>query len=301
MSGRGEFENDGDLLEVDTSLVGSQSIPHALANDTSISVAARGLALVLACRHAGRSIRISGLHKTVGCGRDSLRRLLKELQEARYLLRESRRDEAGRWKWRNRFSPVPYPKGTGDWKPVTGVSVTGPPGVGSADAGTPVDKEHVVVVLKKNTTTTPAVADDEHPPGGHDRADQRDTESLDLRHVFEGAEAREALAMLAKCPPSARQDVIDDIAGKASRNRLRGPPLNLLYTLIQRAREGSFSAADAIAFRAGLERKAAELEARAKQVTEQQREPTEAEKEKSRLAREEAMARLAWFRPKRKA
>jgi hypothetical protein len=312
MSNRASLTDANDLLDNESWRLGTQVIPYELAHDSRLSLDARALALWLAFCPPGQPILLSGLPKAVGVGRDAIRRMLKELGECRYLLRTCERGAGGRWIWKNRFSVVPYPEHFSERptktvasKPVDGESADGSTVDRRTDGGSSGDR--VVVVLPSTntntttTTTTTALRAHTHDAPSPNREWNRDGElgpevQIDLRGVFVGVEAEQALAMLAKCPFNARQDVIDDIAGKRLRDRLRGPPLNLLYTLIQTASKGSFSTADAIAFRTDLNRKAVERAEKAKHDIERQRKPTEEERQRNNRAREEAMAKLEQLR-----
>lgn len=67
------------------------------AQDTRLSLEARGLFALMVSLPENWEYTVSGLSRKAGCGKDKIRRLLKELQEVGYLAREQSHDQGGKF------------------------------------------------------------------------------------------------------------------------------------------------------------------------------------------------------------
>lgn len=67
------------------------------AQDDRLSLEARGLFALMVSLPENWEYTVSGLAVKAGCGRDKVRRLLKELQEVGYLIREQGHDQGGKF------------------------------------------------------------------------------------------------------------------------------------------------------------------------------------------------------------
>lgn len=68
-----------------------------VAQDERLSLEARGLYAMMASLPENWEYTVTGLAKKAGCGREKLRRLLRELQAVGYLVREQSHDAGGRF------------------------------------------------------------------------------------------------------------------------------------------------------------------------------------------------------------
>lgn len=67
------------------------------AQDARLTLEARGLFALMVSLPDNWEYTVSGLASKAGCGRDKIRRLLKELQEVGYLIREQSHDAGGKF------------------------------------------------------------------------------------------------------------------------------------------------------------------------------------------------------------
>ena len=70
---------------------------RSAAQDQRLSLEARGLFALMASLPENWSYTVAGLAGKAGCGRDKIRRLLEELQEVGYLVREQSHDGGGKF------------------------------------------------------------------------------------------------------------------------------------------------------------------------------------------------------------
>lgn len=68
-----------------------------VAQDARLSLEARGLFAMMVSLPENWNYSVSGLAGKAGCGKDKIRRLLKELQEVGYLIREQSHDGGGKF------------------------------------------------------------------------------------------------------------------------------------------------------------------------------------------------------------
>jgi hypothetical protein len=232
---KSEDTPDHAVLRVDKREGRWEAIPVELINDFRLEWDTRGIANWLIARPAGWEIRITALpnllkNQSMGVGRERLRRILRELENAGYLTRSRHRLASGRWYWRCVFRPIPHRV------TIDGLAVGGSPVDGSASGGKPVDIHNTVrnTRLKQTrlNTTTQARAGTENA-----RADSK----IDFPECLRGRLWASAVSLIADCPESARQLVLDEIAAMHAKGKVRHP-VGLLRKLIDCARAGTFVA-----------------------------------------------------------
>lgn len=115
-------------------------IPRATAHDDSLSMEALGLLAWLLAHGDGWEVRlwavVAELRRRPGTrrGRDSARRIIRELETAGYVSRQRRRSTDGRWEWLSIISDSPMVQ------PEAAATVDGSAGDGAAGDDPPVDK-----------------------------------------------------------------------------------------------------------------------------------------------------------------
>lgn len=82
-------------------------ISRALANDGTLSLEARGLMLYLLAKPADWQIQMTDLQRAAGCGRDQMKRIMRELETAGYIVRTRSHSERGHWVWESMVYEVP--------------------------------------------------------------------------------------------------------------------------------------------------------------------------------------------------
>ena len=201
-------------------------------------------------------------------GRDRVRRMLRELESAGYLIRARSRDPNGQWRWIIELAASPDAR-AGPTGTRVGSTVSGSPVNGSPTDGSALDGQGVFALIPKskstgggsssktlnpesgysnrptttvfsNATTTTAVnsaarnrASDSDAKGG--------AEFTDLRFpaFLRGRLFNSARRLMASCPREYRQPVLDEIGAMHARGKVISP-LGLLRSLVERAREGEF-------------------------------------------------------------
>jgi hypothetical protein len=94
------------------------TVPRATAQDRQLSFEARGVLMYLLSKPDDWQTRISDLQQ--GCGRDKIRRILAELEKARYLKHEHEHDKQGRFKQTiYRVYDVPQPENPSTENPLS--------------------------------------------------------------------------------------------------------------------------------------------------------------------------------------
>jgi hypothetical protein len=125
-------------------------IPNDTLRDQSLSFEARGVLALMLSMPADWEMYKSWLVKQCGMtGKDKMTRILKELEDAKYLIRNKKRNDNGRfdsWEW------FIYPE------PVT---ENGSAGAGSPDNGKSAPTKERVLQSKDNTNMS---STDDHPP-----------------------------------------------------------------------------------------------------------------------------------------
>ncbi|MDP9019091.1 MAG: hypothetical protein M3N19_12325 [Candidatus Eremiobacteraeota bacterium] len=223
------------MLRVDKRNGRWEAIPVELINDSRLEWDTRGIANWLIARPAGWEIRITALpnllrNQSMGVGRQRLRRVLRELENAGYLTRSRHRLANGRWRWQCAFRPVPR-RAT-----IDGLAVGGTPVDGSATGGQPVDIHNTVrnITLKQTRLNTTTEARRGIANSGVEL-------EIELPECLVGRLRAAALALIAECPACARQPVLDEIAAMHAKGKVRSP-IGLLRKLINCAKAGTFVA-----------------------------------------------------------
>jgi hypothetical protein len=236
----------GSIIRVDTSAGRWEAVPKALIEDSRLSAEARWFAIWLCARPVGWEIRTSGLTRLLKdqsrpsgqLGRDLVRRMLRELEDAGYLVRTRMRDADGRWVWSHSLNATPQVAST-----IDGLAGDGPAVAGATVDGEGVDLLQTELIqtktyLKRTTTTT-------DPPNSNPSAQNVGVVSIDslqFPEVLTGDAQRLAISLIGQCPNELRQAVLDQIAVYQQQGNVRSP-LGLLYRLVQRAKIGEFIAA----------------------------------------------------------
>jgi hypothetical protein len=166
-------------------------------------------------------------------GRDTTKRLLRELEIRGYLVRTRTRTSAGRWVWLSSFRAVQgaltIAGSTIDGTSVDGRTVNGKSG----------DKLHTDYSTLNQSTLTTTTAD-----GAAERRERVVasvvTNEIRFPRIFEGAALLPAQSLIESCPVELQQAVLDEIAAMAATRPIRSP-LGLLHSLIDRAHQGRFT------------------------------------------------------------
>lgn len=224
------------IIRVDKSAGRWEAVPVALTNDARLSLETRGLAAWFMTRPSNWRIQAGALSGLLCVGRDKVKRMLRELEVAGYLVRSRSHDSEGRWVWESTFSPIP----TIDVFSVDGESVDGQPVDGRAVDGRTGDGPTVdgkgVDIKQTGRTTRPRTTTEVVPEEGWSVQDA----ALQFPEVLSGASREAADRCLEGCPAPLRQAVLDEVAGLGQRSRIRGSPVGLLRALVESARRGSF-------------------------------------------------------------
>lgn len=73
------------------------SLPRSAAQDARLALETRGLLALMLSLPSDWDYTVTGLAVKAGCGRDKMRRMVRELEEVGYLVREQAHDEGGRF------------------------------------------------------------------------------------------------------------------------------------------------------------------------------------------------------------
>ena len=217
------------IIRVDKSAGRWEAVPVALTNDARLSLETRGLAAWFMTRPSNWRIQAGALSGLLAVGRDKVKRMLRELELAGYLVRSRSHDAEGRWVWESTFSPIPAI----DVFPVDGDSVDGRATDGPAVDGKGVD------ISKTGRTTRSRTTTEVVPEDGCSGRD----EPQRFPDVLSGHLQEASRQCLEACPSPLRQAVLDEVAGLAQQSRIRGSPVGLLRALVASARRGTFVAA----------------------------------------------------------
>ena len=238
------------IIRVDKSAGRWEAVPVALTNDARLSLEARGLAAWFMTRPPNWRIRAGALSGLLAVGRDKVKRLLRELEDAGYLVRARSHDPDGRWVWESTFSPTPaidvfsvdgraVDGGAGDGRPGDGRTGDGGATDGPPAAGKPVDisKTRGTTRLRSTTETNPE--------------EEGTASSASLRYpkVLTEGLLDSSVRCMKECPEAMRQAVLDEVAAMAERSLIRGRAIGLLRTLVIAAKRGTFVPSAGIAFR----------------------------------------------------
>ena len=227
---------DRAAIRVDKQAGRWEAIPRTLIEDHRLSLEARWFAIWLASRSDNWEIRAGALPQLLKditrrnghVGRDTTKRLLRELESIGYLVRTRTRTLSGRWVWLSSFRAV---RGslTIDGTSVDGRTVNGKSG----------DKPHTdYSTLNQSTLTTTTAYG---AAGRQERVSAAVvTNEIRFPRILEGAALEPARALIGACPVELRQAVLDEIAAMAATTPIRSP-LGLLHRLIERAHQGRFT------------------------------------------------------------
>ena len=276
------------IIRVDKSAGRWEAVPVALTNDARLSLETRGLAAWFMTRPPNWRIQAGALSGLLDVGRDKVKRMLRELEQAGYLVRSLSHDAEGRWVWESTFSPIPAV----DVFPVDGESVDGQSGDGAPGDGRPVNGKAVIgstvdgkgVDIRKTRETNRLRSTTEGFSKGGDATSEA---RLEYPDVLSGALAEASRSCLDACPEPLRQAVLDEVAGLAQRSRIRGSAVGLLRALVASANRGTFVPAAGVAI------------SRARGGTQTAKAPTPAAEPEARMSdseREEVKRKLAALR-----
>lgn len=213
-------------------------ISRSLIDDSRLQFDTRAVASWLLAKPDGWQIRLVSLpyqlQQRTGpgerMGRDRVRRILRELEQAGYLIRARSKTYDGRWMWRVELSDEPS-------SPTSGHATID----GSAVGGSPVDGSGVHLLNTLNysrldqsvpTTTSEGSAAGE-ANGSSSVADVRYPIFLD------GEMLTSARKVMEICPPDQRQAVLDEIGAMHALGKVLRP-LGLLKALATKAASGLF-------------------------------------------------------------
>jgi hypothetical protein len=219
------------IIRVDKSAGRWEAVPVALTNDARLSLETRGLAAWFMTRSPNWRIQAGALSGLLDVGRDKVKRMLRELEQAGYLVRSLSHDVEGRWVWESTFSPIPAV----DVFPVDGAPVDGRPVNGGAVSGSTVDGKGVDIRKTRETNRLRSTTDGFFK-GGNDISEAR----LEYPDVLSGALEEASRSCLDACPEPLKQAVLDEVAGLAQRSRIRGSAVGLLRALVASANRGTF-------------------------------------------------------------
>lgn len=222
------------LIRIDPSAGCFVIIGNEMANDSRLSLEARGLALFLLSKPPTFSIRVTSLPGLLQeqssvrghVGRERVRKMLRQLQDAGYLSRDCKRDARGHWVWDFVLR--------GFAMPVAQQPVDGLPSYEVSGDGNLVDKEQNNLSKdkhKKNKQTT-TVCDD---------IPDLQANVITFDAPFVGDVKQQASELLKKCPLQQRQLVVNEVVWVFQRGKLRGNPCGLLRRLIESAKAGVFA------------------------------------------------------------
>jgi hypothetical protein len=222
------------VLRVDKNAGRWEAVPRDLMSDSRLGWDTRGFAAWLLLMPEGWQIRVGALphllkNDSAPIGRETVRRFLRELSAAAYLVRSRRRLPSGVWFWESSFSPVAGSLTMGG--SATGGSTTDGSAVGGRAPDTTKTLSHSRLhkSILKETTTELATA-------GSVVADLK----IDYPECLSGARLPAARALIAGCPKAHRQAVLDEIAAMHAKGRVRSP-IGLLRRLVEAACAGVFA------------------------------------------------------------
>lgn len=235
----------GSIVRVDHQAGRWEAIPRALIEDDRLSAEARWFAIWLCTKPPGWEIRAGCLPRLLKdrsrrsghLGRDLVRRLLREPEDAGYLVRTRMRDTDGRWAWRSCLNPTRQVAST-----IDGSAGDGPAVDGDTVDGKGGDLLQTELIQKKTyskRTTTTAQPRDSNPSAQD--VGVVSVNPLQFPEMLAGDAQRLANNLMQQCPAELRQAVLDQVSVYQQQGTLR-KPLGLLYRLVQRAKVGEFIA-----------------------------------------------------------
>jgi hypothetical protein len=212
-------------------------ISRALIDDARLQFDTRAIANWLIAKPDGWRIRLGALpyllQQRAGpgerMGRDRVRRMLRELENAGYLTRARRKKRDGRWAWQIELSDAAVPfhrSSTMDGSAVDGSAVDGQ----GVDLPNTLNNSRLDKLIPTTTTE----------PKASDKAAVVPLMEIQYPEILKGGHLTGALKLIESCPPGQRQPVLDEIGAMHARGKVRSP-LGLLKSLIEKAKSGGFS------------------------------------------------------------
>src|SRR5277367_2703348 len=237
---KSENTPDFSVLRIKQRKRGWVPISRALIDDPRLQFDTRAVATWLIAKPDGWQIRLGVLpyllQQRAGpgerMGRDRVRRMLRELENAGYLTRARSKKRNGQWAWRVELSDTAvrfYRSSTMDASAVDG----------SAVDGSPVDGQGVDLL---NTLNNPRL-DKLIPTITEPEATENAVVPLiavQYPEFLRGGYLTCTRQLLEACPPEQRQPVLDEIGAMHARGKVRSL-LGLLKSLIEKAKRGEFS------------------------------------------------------------
>lgn len=213
-------------------------IPRALIDDSRLQFDTRAIASWLIAKPDGWQIRLVALpyllQQRAGpkerVGRDRVRRMLRELENAGYLTRARSKKPDGRWAWHVELSDAPVPlhrSPTIDGSAVDGSAVDGP----GVDLLNSLNNSRVDKTIP-TTTTEPKVTEN--------AVVVVPLMEVQFPDILKGGYLTQASKLIEACPPEQRQAVLDEIGAMHTLGKVRSP-LGLLKSLSEKAKTGEFT------------------------------------------------------------
>ena len=202
-------------------------IPRALIDDARLQFDTRAVANWLIAKPDGWQIRLVALpyllQQRAGpgerMGRDRVRRMLRELENAGYLTRARSKKADGRWAWRVELSDAPMPSHRSPTMDGSGVDL--------------LNTLNHSILDKLIPTTTQAAAPEKAVVV---------VPVMEVRYpqILQGECLKSARKLIEACSPEQRQAVLDEIGATHVRGKVHSP-LGLLRSLVDRVKRGEFS------------------------------------------------------------
>ena len=170
-------------------------------------------------------------------GRDWVRRMLRELENAGYLTRARSKKPDGRWVWHVELSDAPVPLHRSP-------TIDGSAVDGSATDGSGVDLlntlNHSILDKSIPTTTTTTTTTTTRAAAPEKAVVVVPVMEVRYPQILQGAYLKSARKLIEACPPEQRQAVLDEIGAMHARGKVHSA-LGLLRSLVDRAKRGKFS------------------------------------------------------------
>lgn len=203
-------------------------ISRALIDDVRLQFDTRAIASWLIAKPDGWEVRLVALpyllQQRAGprerMGRDRVRRMLRELEDAGYLTRARSKKRDGRWAWRVELSDNPVPLHRTSTIDGSGVDLLNTLNNSRVDELIP-------------TTTT-------EPKPTENAVVVVQSMELQFPDILQGAYLSRARKLIEACPPEQRQAVLDEIGAMHALGKVLSP-LGLLRSLVDAVKRGEFS------------------------------------------------------------
>jgi len=199
-------------------------VDQKVVDDERLTLAARGLLVMLLSRPDDWRIRISDLRKRCHVGRDAVYKLLRELRKLGYVRYVPNRTASGSLAG-GTYYVHEIPAETEDLPPLPDLPEAAAPDTLAPDA---------LPNTQKNSITTT-----NHPRSGSgENADG--SEDLVFPDGLLAAERHEAACLVAELRSTLRQQVLDELAGLMKAGKVREVPLACLAGIVMKAKQGEF-------------------------------------------------------------